>query len=237
MTAVVISQPMLFPWVGLLEQVRLAGVYVHYDDVQFSKGGFTNRVQVKTAAGSRWLTIPLRGLRLGQPIREVAADPTTDWRHAHLGLLAHAYAASPFLDDMLALVRRVYAPPTESVCDIAVRGLHALCDYFALGSPDKFQSSSALAVTGASSERVLDVVKAVGGDTYITGHGAKQYLDHELFERAGVRVEYLDYQKASYPQLHGEFTPFVSALDLVANVGPAGREVIRSGTKYWREFV
>ena len=34
---VVISQPMLFPWVGMLEQVRLADSYVHYSDVQFSK--------------------------------------------------------------------------------------------------------------------------------------------------------------------------------------------------------
>ena len=57
-TRVVISQPMLFPWVGLFEQIRAADVYVHYDDVQFSKGSFTNRVQIKTARGPRWLTVP-----------------------------------------------------------------------------------------------------------------------------------------------------------------------------------
>ena len=49
MTTVVISQPMFFPWVGMFEQIALADVYVHYDDVQFSKGSFTNRVQLKTA--------------------------------------------------------------------------------------------------------------------------------------------------------------------------------------------
>ena len=49
MTVVVISQPMLFPWVGMFEQIRLADVYVHYTDVQFSKGSFVNRVQIKTA--------------------------------------------------------------------------------------------------------------------------------------------------------------------------------------------
>ena len=41
---VVITQPMLFPWVGLLEQIMLADVLVNYADVQFSKGSFTNRV-------------------------------------------------------------------------------------------------------------------------------------------------------------------------------------------------
>ena len=34
---VVISQSMYFPWVGMLEQIRLADVFVFYDDVQFSK--------------------------------------------------------------------------------------------------------------------------------------------------------------------------------------------------------
>ena len=40
MKTVVISQPMYFPWVGMLEQMRLADVFVHLDDAQFSKGGF-----------------------------------------------------------------------------------------------------------------------------------------------------------------------------------------------------
>ena len=47
MKTVVISQPMYFPWVGMLEQMALADVWVHLDDAQFSKGGFFNRVQIK----------------------------------------------------------------------------------------------------------------------------------------------------------------------------------------------
>lgn len=43
---------MFFPWVGFLEQLKLVDVYVFYDDVQFSKGSFTNRVQVKATDAS-----------------------------------------------------------------------------------------------------------------------------------------------------------------------------------------
>ena len=31
---VVISQPMLFPWVGMLEQIMLADVFVHYTAIE-----------------------------------------------------------------------------------------------------------------------------------------------------------------------------------------------------------
>ena len=75
---------------------------------------------------------------------------------------------------------------------------------------------------------VLDVVKSQGGTVYVTGHGAKDYLDHEMFEREGVQVRYMDYRKTLYPQQHGEFTPFVSILDLIANLGRDGARVIDS---------
>ena len=61
---VVITQPMFFPWAGLLEQLRMADIIVYYDDVQFSKGSFTNRVQIKTPFGKKWLTVPLKNFSL-----------------------------------------------------------------------------------------------------------------------------------------------------------------------------
>ncbi|MAY06598.1 MAG: hypothetical protein CMO72_05475 [Verrucomicrobiales bacterium] len=46
----------------------------------------------------------------------------------------------------------------------------------------------------------------------------------------------MDYEKRKYSQLHGEFTPFVSALDLLANCGQAGRDVIAPRTVCWKDF-
>ncbi len=237
MKTVVISQPMFFPWIGLLEQLRMADVWVHYDDVQFSKGSFTNRVQVKTAQGSQWLTVPLRDLRLGQLIKDVAVDDRHDWRKKHLATLAQAYAKAPHRDEMLALVEGVYRQPAASVGELAIASMRVLHGYFGFERPAEWFFSSQMGVDGHGSPRVLEIVKKFGGARYITGHGASNYLDHEAFDAVGVRVEYLDYRKTPYPQLHGEFTSFVSALDLVANCGRAGREVIASSAVYWKDFV
>jgi hypothetical protein len=228
---------MFFPWVGLFEQIRLADVHVHYDDVQFSKGHFVNRVQVKTAQGSRWLTVPLRELHLGQRINEVCLDDAQPWRQRHLALLSQAYRDAPFLGVMLKLVGDVYEQRVRSLADLAIASMEAVCRFLRLAAHAEFLRSSALGVPGTSSRRVLDIVRHVGGDVYITGHGARNYLDHDLFEANGIRVEYIDYQKRPYPQLHGEFTPFVSILDLIANEGTAGREVMVSPTVYWKDFL
>lgn len=234
---VVISQSMLFPWVGLLEQVRLADVFVHYDDVQFSKGSFVNRVQLKLAQGPRWLSVPLPGLRLGQRIDQVALPPAPDWVPRHLDLIERALDGAPFLADALALARDVYAADDRHLGPLARRSLLVLSDYFGLQAGRRFVDVTALAVGGSGSQRVLDVVKAVGGTTYVTGHGAANYLDHEAFERAGVAVEYMRYARVPYPQLHGAFTPYVSGLDLVANCGRVGARYIQSPSVPWREFL
>ena len=232
---VVISQPMFFPWVGMLEQVRLADVYVHYDDVQFSKGSFTNRVQVKTARGSQWMTIPLEGLHLGQKISEVRTRESEPWRRRHLDLLADAYADAPFVDEMLTLARAVLDLPTDNLCDLVMASLGSLADYFEIGPRPLVIRSSALAIGGRSSSRVLDVVRHFGGNVYVSGAGGRSYLDHPAFAAAGVQVESMSDEKRPYPQPHGGFTPFVSGLDLVANVGRAGRALIASGATPWTE--
>lgn len=228
---------MFFPWVGMFEQIRLADVYVHYSDVPYSKGSFVNRVQVKTAAGVAWMTVPLRDLTLGQPICEVRINYQKNWRHKHRDMLKQAYAKAPFCNDMLDIVDRVYAKEYVTLEELSIASIEAVCGYLDFGEERRFLDSRELGIGGRSAQRVLDTVLAVGGDTYTTGHGARNYLDHERFDSANVRVEYMDYRKTPYPQLHGPFTPFVTILDLIANTGRSAAGYINSGTVYWKEFL
>jgi len=237
MKSVVISQPMLFPWVGMFEQICLANTFVYYDDVQYSKGSFTNRVQLKGGKGSEWLTIPLNKLTLGQKINEVIVNDKEDWRRKHLDQLRRALGSAPYYGEMLSLVESVYSTDEVSLCEITKASINAVCGYYGLLDEKEFICSSSLNIGGSSSQRVLDVVLSQGGDQYVTGHGAKKYLDHELFEKSNVQVRYMDYEMLPYGQLNGEFTPYVSILDLIANMGRDGSAFIVSKTKYWKEFI
>jgi hypothetical protein len=236
MTTVVISQPMFFPWVGLFEQIALADVFVHYDDVQYSKGSFTNRVQVKTASGIRWLTVPLRKFHLGDLISGIRADDERPWRDEHMRLLAQSYAGAPHASDMLDLVRSTYASD-QPLPDLLMSSMELVARQVGAAGRTQFVRSSELGVAGQGWERVLAIVGRLGGSVYVTGHGARNYLDAAAFERAGVTVRYMDYACREYPQLHGAFTPYVSVLDLIANVGPDAPAALDPRTVPWRTFV
>lgn len=232
----VISQSMYFPWVGLLEQVRQADVFVHYDDVQFTRG-YYNRVQVKTPRGTQWLTIPLRDQHRGQLIDEVKVDDRSDWRSQHLDVLKQAYANAPHYQEMLALVEKVFNQPINSLADVSRNSILALAEYFDLDQDTRFVGSRELGVGGSSSWRLRDLCVALGADIYVTGHGARNYLDHQIFEDKSIEVRYMKYNCAPYPQMHGDFTPYVTGLDLVANCGKEGRSVIQSEAINWRAFI
>lgn len=234
---VVITQPMFFPWVGLLEQIMLADVLVNYADVQFSKGSFTNRVQIKDRTGTRWMTVPLEKFHLGARIDEVKPAIHVDWRAQHLHMLEQAYEAAPYAQDMIALVRSVYDVDTTNMGALALASMRAICRYLGIDMERKFVDSPELAVPGRNSNRVLAIVRKLEGTKYITGHGAKNYLAHAEFEQHGITVEYMNYAMRPYTQLHGEFTPFVSSLDLIANHGPASQQYLSPQTLNWREFI
>lgn len=234
---VVVSQPMYFPWVGLLEQVRLCDIFVYYDDVQFARG-FFNRVQIKTNQGIRWLTVPLQDWHRGQLINEVKIDNSADWKRSHRDQLRQAYAATPFKDDMLTLVDEVFSRDYRFISDLAQASTDALVRYYpAIGTDKRILVSSNLGIGGASSQRLIDICAALDAGTYLTGHGARNYLNHAAFEARGMDVAYIDYGLHPYEQSHGDFTPYVSALDLIAHCGPAGAENINGQCMPWRTFI
>ncbi|HEY3889180.1 MAG TPA: WbqC family protein [Caulobacteraceae bacterium] len=233
MTTVVISQPMYFPWPGFFELIACADIYAHLDDTQFSKGSFTNRIQIKQPDGRAWMTIPLVEKGSFKEIRRLeAADP--NFRSRHRDLVRQALRGAPHLDQSLDLFDTVVKH--ERLVELLTASVEESAARLAITRPSWLRTSD-LELPGRSTSRVLDIVKHLGGTRYVTAHGAAGYLDHEAFEAAGVNVEYVDYSLTPYPQSHGDFTPYVSVLDLIANAGPGAGGYIRPRTKPWREFL
>jgi len=232
---VVILQPQFFPWRGVFEQIRLADEFVHLDDAQFQKGGFTSRVQLKTANGPLWLTVPV--LRDGKlpAIADVEVDYTSDWREKHLRTLAMSYARAPFVATARKIVSDVYAERPRTIAELDIAALERCCAE--LGLNPTFSRSSATPVEGAKTDRLAALLVPRGATTYVSGSGALDYLDEPRLTAAGVEVRIMRYKRRPYPQLHGAFVPHVSVRDLIGNGGPAAAAALESPSIPWREAV
>ncbi|WP_083567197.1 WbqC family protein [Hyphomicrobium sp. CS1GBMeth3] len=234
MSTAVITQPMLFPWPGFFEQLMLADTYIYLDDAQFSKGSFTNRIQLLRGGERSWMTIPLAGKGSFQKISELAAAGS-DWKAGHRMLLRQSLLGAPFVDDALDILDRVYAHDT--LLDLLISSIEEPARYMGIGAAREIARSSETGVTGTSWRRVLDIVRYFDGTLYVTGHGAADYLDHAAFEASGISVAYMRYSLTPWPRAGDAFTPFVSILDLIAYAGPQAAAYLHPSTVEWRAFL
>jgi hypothetical protein len=234
MTTVVISQPMYLPWPGFVSHMAMADILIWLDDAQFSRGSFTNRVQIRTTSGSKWLSIPLIGKGFETPIRDLAAAEP-DWQRSHRDLARQALRGTPHLPEAVSIID--IAGTSASLCNALITSSE-LCLSACVQTGRTTLRSSEMAISGGSWRRVLDLVHHVGGTRYLTGHGAANYLDHLAFEAEGVSVDYIGYDFTPWPQQHGDFSPYVTSLDLIASVAPELRHRhLSTKTIPWRQFL
>jgi len=215
---VVVLQPAYLPWLGFFDQLRRSDVFVYYDDVQYDKHGWRNRNRIKTHTGPLWLTVPIRHSGLGFPrILDVEIDRRTPWARKHVASIRQAYAGAPFIRRYMPEIEEVLNHPWERLVDLNLACAHMIAGW--LGIVRRIERSSMLGIGGAQSQRLINICRHFGASEYVSGDAASDYLDVPLFNGSGITVTWQHFVHPVYPQLHGEFVPFLSALDLLLNCG------------------
>lgn len=226
-------QPNFIPWLGFFDKMRKADRFIIVDHVQMERQSYQNRVRIKTGAGERWITVPVLQESRAERISDKRIDNSRSgrfrWSRKMFLTLKYAYQSAPYFRDHEPALNEIFAERWERLCDLNGR-LIAFCrDALAIRTP--LLASSSLNAAGCSSELVLNMCRAAGGDVYLSGTGAsKAYLDVPAFERAGVRVAWQAFEHPRYRQYPSCdcFIPNLSALDLIFNCGPRSPEILRA---------
>jgi hypothetical protein len=225
----VVLQPGYLPWLGFFDQMRRADIFVYYDDVQFDKHGWRNRNRIKSPAGAHWLTVPVRRARLDTRILDVEIDNRTAWARKHTGTIRQFYARAPYLVRYLPEMEDLLQRGWERIVDLDVAVVEMICRWLGLQRAQTARSSE-LGIPGERSQRLLDLCLHFGASSYLTGDAARSYLDVALFARHQIEVRWHNYRHPIYPQQHGSFIPYLSALDLLLNCGDESAAILAGGT-------
>lgn len=223
----VILQPSYLPWLGYFAQMHKSDVFVVYDDVQYDKHSWRNRNRIKTPQGAQWLTVPVCTKGRDWPSnREVTIDNAQSWRKKHLQSIKQSYARAPFFKDYVGIFEGIYERDWTYLIDLNMACLTAMTE--ALGLKREIRFSSELEVEGERVDRLIEICRKVGATDFYEGAAGRDYIDDARFAAAQLGIEYQDYQHPTYPQLHGEFVPFLSVADLLFNCGPRSLEILIS---------
>ena len=220
-----VLQPGYLPWLGFFDQMLRADVFVFYDDVQYDKHGWRNRNRIKSPDGPVWLTVPVRHSGLDWPrINQVEIEPRSPWARKHAGTIRQHYARAPYCERYLPELEAVLTQGWQRLVDLDVAVAGCICRW--LGLRRQTALASELEIGGERSERLLRLCQHFGATRYLSGSAARDYLDLAAFARAGITVQWQDYVHPHYPQLHGDFVPYLSTLDLLLNCGDASAGIL-----------
>ncbi|MGX6647211.1 WbqC family protein [Maricaulaceae bacterium MS644] len=224
-----IMQPTFLPWAGYFALMDRVDRFVLLDDVQFDKRSWQQRNRIKTAGGPLWLTAPVltKGLR-DQTIAQARLNPDSDFAATALKTIDHAYKKAPHYAPVMERIAPAFEQADKGLCALNIALIEALAGLMGLNAD--LVTSSATPVTSVKAQRLADLCSAHGAARYLSPPGSKDYLeDDPALAEAGVELFYFTYEHPVWPQLHGEFEPYMSTLDLVMNALPESLEILRSG--------
>lgn len=228
---VTIHQPHYLPWLGYLDRMQKADLFVVMDHVQFERRGYQNRTRILVDGQPQWLTVPVRqGSRADRIIDKLIDNPPADlsmselrwWGPKQYQTLRHAYREAPFFDTYAPELKRILETRWERLVDLDQALLDFLRDAMGIRTP--LVRSSGLAVEGARSELMLNLCRATGADALLVGMGgSRAYLDRDAFAEAGIELVYQEFKHPDYAQC-GTGTPVhgLSAIDFLFNCGWRG---------------
>jgi hypothetical protein len=226
---VAIHQPHYLPWLGYLDKIDAADVFVLLDTVQFKKHDWQNRNRIRTKDGWQWLTVPIID-RFPERIDQVETNGRTEWPRKHVQALHLHYGGCRFWDRLGPPLTALLQQPWPRLCDLNVALLDLLCREFGIRTPRLLAST--LPAREEPTDRLIDLVRAVGGTIYLAGQMGPAYMDATRFSQAGIAVEVQAYQHPEYSQRYAPFLAGLSVVDLLLNCGPDSLEILRSGRRW-----
>ena len=219
-------QPVYLPWLGLFHKIYLSELFCLFDIAQYQTKDYNNRNKIKTNAGDLWLTVPVESKdHFSKKICDIKVI-NNGWNKKHFKSITLAYKKAPFFDRYIDGLDGIINKTYDYLTDLNLDLLRFMLDCFQIGVP--IVKASDYDFTGAKSDLVLDMCVKLGADKYIFGALGKDYADAASFAAQRIEIFFQDYRHPVYGQLHGEFIPYMSAIDLLFNQGPGSKDILLS---------
>ena len=222
---VVIHQPDFLPYLGFFHRLLNADLFVILDSVQFLRRGWHHRDKIKTPQGDSWITLGLIKSSQDTKINDIFLN-NDNWKEKHLSVLKQNYKKSKYFNEIFPYLEELYLKSFEKMIDFNLASIELLMKLFDIKIDIEY--SSKYNITTRANDLLVDILKEVSATHYLSGVGAKDYFEQQPFSEANIEVVWQDFKHPIYPQLHGEFIPYLSSIDLLFNCGiEESRKILR----------
>lgn len=216
-----IHQPQFLPWLGYFDKIYKSDAFVFLDNAQYKKNEYQNRNKIRSKNGTFWLTVPvIIKNRFGQKINEVEINNLVDWERKHIESIKQNYNKAKHFLEYKFFIDELYSKKWNKLVDINTFTVLSILKI--LGIERQIYFELQLNITESKTDRLIEICKKLDADTYLSGIGAREYLEEEKFKNAGIKLVYQEFIHPVYTQVYNGFEENLSIIDLIFNYGKIG---------------
>jgi hypothetical protein len=220
---VAIHQANYFPWMGYFNKIAKSDAFILMDDVHMSDGDMAQRNRLLNKNGEiAFITTAFekKGY-LQKHIRDIKLNENIDWQKRQMNFLWDTYHKFPAWKEVYMAIEPIFADHYDNIFELNERAIYIIYDLLEIKTPIILQSSLDYNKECLKSDLVLELCKAAKADVYLSGNGARKYMEIGTFQKNGIEVQYQTFKHPAYEQKLAKDEPVLglSILDVLLNCG------------------
>lgn len=219
---------------GYFDKMAKSDSFILLDAVQLEKGSYMYRNRIINAQGKvAFLTVSgEKHGYLDRSYNEILSTNDAVFLEKQRGEIMRAYMDSPYFSEVWGVLKDLFETQEKTICAYCVRSIVRVRQLLGIPTELIMQSDLPDNPSMRKNDLVLYLCQTVGATGYLSGNGAKKYMDEASFENAGITLCYQSYEQPVYSQLHTKaFVPGLSILDYLFNCG-----IERSREVFWKNI-
>lgn len=217
-----IHQPNYFPWLGYLDKMAKADQYIILDEVQLLERSPMLRNQFMQTNGE----VCLLGLQVQKKgfhekkFREIELLDIKQVQKKHKRFFELNYGKTKGFPEVWSKIERIFKKEYTHLLDIDIDTMLVLRELYNINTKLILQSELNYDKTAKKNNLMLNLSKIMGASIYLSGQGAKAYMDDISFSNQGIQVVYQHFEHPVYKQHKiSEFVTGLSAVDMLMQMG------------------
>ena len=230
-----IMQPYFMPYIGYFQLIASVDLFIVYDNIKYTKKGWINRNRMLLNGKDDVFSLPLKkgsdSLHIEK--RELAAKFD---RNKLLNQFKGTYNCAPHFKVVYPILESIIQYEDHNLFRYIHHSIVLLCEQLGIKTEIKLSSEIAIEHELKGQDKVLELCKAIGADTYINPIGGSELYSKSIFSFHGINLQFISALPFEYAQFGEVFVPWLSIVDVLM-FNPLGlvRERIHSGFDLWEQ--
>jgi len=226
----VAHQPQFLPWLGFVSKAAMGDIYLIHDIDQFKKETFENRnrIRVHQDPGWEWVTIPVKDKNSIKMMQEVEIIQG-NWKKKYSKTFKYSYSQSPYFGNYYEDIMKLLWKDEIFLHLFNKEIIKYAFKQFNINVPLFYSSDlvkNGFDIDGKGTDFLIKICKVFNAKTFIAGQMGKEYIDFDRFKYEGIQLIFQVFNHPQYTQIHGEFIPYMSFIDLLFNHGDDSIDIL-----------